>query len=592
MRLVHTLALIQLCLCFATAQTRVDLTRVASGLQNPVDIQAPHDGSGRLFLVEQPGRIRILQNGSLLPAPFLDIQNRVASGGESGLLGLALAPGFPEQPWFYVNYTDLDGNTAVARYRHSGDPNRADPSSEQILLTIEQPFSNHNGGQLQFGPDGYLYIGTGDGGSGGDPRNNGQDRSVLLGKMLRIDVEPGLSTYRIPPDNPFVNDPAARDEIWALGLRNPWRYSFDRDTGDLWIGDVGQSRAEEISFQPSSSTGGENYGWRRMEGLQCFEGGCSQAGLTLPVIEYPRTLGVSVTGGYVYRGSASPGLRGTYVYGDFGSGRIWGLRLVRSGPVNDLLLDSPHAISSFGEDESGELYLASHGEGSIYRLDAFATPPFEPSQVGNAANFESGLTPGSASAAFLPGLLGETGVVGAASIPLPRTLAGVRVLVNGEAAPLYAVARANGVEQVNFQAPFSLAGGSNATVVIERDGHFTVSASVPVSSFQPASFMLDADHQLVVHASDNTLITPENPLRPGEYVYFYATGLGPVTNEPPAGSASPTAPLAVALNLPSVTVGEVPAEVSFAGLAPTLVGVYQVNIRIPDPLPGDDIAIR
>ena len=283
-------------------------------------MQSAGDGSGRLFVVEQSGVIRVLRDSGVNPLPFLDIRGKIRSGGERGLLGLAFPPGFQEKQYFYLNYTNLAGDTVVARYRVTGDPDVADPTSETVVLTFNQPFGNHNGGQLRFGPDGYLYIGTGDGGSGFDPFNNGQTPGKLLGKMLRIDVESDLGQYQIPPDNPFLADAAFRPEIWGLGLRNPWRYSFDRDTGDLWIADVGQNRAEEIDFQPASSQGGENYGWSVMEGLRCVNAGCSMAGLTLPVHEYSHTggdCGGSVTGGHVYRGNRSPGLRGTYIYGDF-----------------------------------------------------------------------------------------------------------------------------------------------------------------------------------------------------------------------------------------------------------------------------------
>jgi glucose/arabinose dehydrogenase len=269
------------------AGQEINLVKVTSGFSAPTGIENAGDGSGRLFLVEQNGLVQILKNGVLEAVPFLDIQPKTQGGGERGLLGLAFPPGFASKQRFYVNYTNLNGDTVVAQYRVSSDPDRADAASETILMTIAQPFANHNGGDLRFGPDGYFYIGTGDGGSGGDPLGNGQNRGVLLGKMLRVDVEGDPGYLRIPADNPFITDPSSRGEIWAFGLRNPWRFSFDRVTGDLWIGDVGQNDREEIDFQPAGSQGGQDYGWNVMEGLHCYsQPGCSMQGLTLPVHEY------------------------------------------------------------------------------------------------------------------------------------------------------------------------------------------------------------------------------------------------------------------------------------------------------------------
>jgi glucose/arabinose dehydrogenase len=247
----------------------------------------------------------------------------------------------------------------------------ADPASDNILLTIPQPFANHNGGQLAFGPDGFLYIGLGDGGSGGDPQNNAQNDNSLLGKILRIDVESGVSPYAIPPTNPFVSTAGARGEIWAIGLRNPWRFSFDRLTGDLYIADVGQSSFEEVNFQPATSPGGENYGWRIMEGSHCFgDPACSSAGLILPVAEYDHGQGCSITGGFVYRGQAYPRIQGVYIYADFCSGRFWGLKNDNTVWRNELLLAEPHSISSFGEDEAGNLYATDLGAGIVYEIAA------------------------------------------------------------------------------------------------------------------------------------------------------------------------------------------------------------------------------
>jgi glucose/arabinose dehydrogenase len=353
-------------------------TPIVSGLAEPTAIAHAGDGSGRLFVVEQGGQVRILRDGVLSPTPFLNLSGRILSGGERGLLGLAFPPGYADKGYFYVDYTRTgDGATVVSRFRGTADADLADLASEEVLLVVPQPFSNHNGGQLAFGPDGMLYVALGDGGSGGDPQGNGQNPDSLLGKLLRLDVEggstPGGPPYRIPPDNPFVGDSAARDEIWATGLRNPWRFSFDRLTGDLYIADVGQGRMEEIDFQAAASPGGANYGWNLFEGPACFipAVGClPPARYEPPAAFYDHSLGCSVTGGYVYRGpSGNPGLQGLYIYGDFCSGRLWGLQRVGSVWENRVLTETPFSISTFGEDEAGRLYLADYGAGTLYRID-------------------------------------------------------------------------------------------------------------------------------------------------------------------------------------------------------------------------------
>ena len=332
---------------------------VVSGLVRPVNLQNAGDGSGRLFIIEKVGRIRIVQDGNLLDYPYLDITDRVGSGGnEQGLLGLAFHPNYKVNGLFFVNYTDKNGNTVIARYRVTGDPNVADPNGETVLLHVDQPFPNHNGGMLAFGPDGYLYAGLGDGGSAGDPFGNGQKTNTFLGKILRLDVDSN-EPYGIPPDNPFGN------EIWAYGLRNPWRFSFDRDTGDLYIGDVGQNAWEEIDYVPAGTPGGMNFGWNILEGTHPYSGG-SQNGLTPPIAEYSHSQGCSVTGGYVYRGSM-PEWNGVYLYGDYCSGTVWGLIHSDGGWQNQVLFDSVGNITSFGQDEAGEIYLVLDG-GQILRL--------------------------------------------------------------------------------------------------------------------------------------------------------------------------------------------------------------------------------
>jgi len=328
-----------------------------------VDLQPVSDGPGRLFIVEKVGRIRVLQDGQLLDTPFLDISDQVGDrGNEQGFLGLAFHPNYAENGLFFVNYTDNNGNTVIARYHGTADPNIADPNSEVALLNVNQPFQNHNGGVLAFGPDGYLYAGLGDGGSAGDPQGNAQSLDTFLGKILRLDVDSG-NPYVVPPENPFGN------EIWAYGLRNPWRFSFDRETDDMYIGDVGQNNWEEIDFVSAGAPGGINFGWNYFEGNHAYEGTPPQdAQLVPPVAEYSHSQGCSVTGGYVYRGSM-PEWNGIYLYGDYCSGIVWGLIRSNGGWFNQVLFEAVGNITSFGQDESGEVYIILDG-GQILRLSS------------------------------------------------------------------------------------------------------------------------------------------------------------------------------------------------------------------------------
>jgi glucose/arabinose dehydrogenase len=345
---------------------------IASGLAAPVQVTAP-SGDARLFVVEQPGRIRVIENGQLRPDAFLDITANVLSGGERGLLSLAFHPEYAANGHLYVNYTDAGGATRVERYRISSDRNVVDAGSAQLILRVAQPFSNHNGGMIAFGPDGMLYIGMGDGGSGGDPLAHGQNRSSLLGAMLRLDVDAG-DPYGIPPDNPYFDVPGARPEVWAIGLRNPWRFSFDRTGGSIYIADVGQNRREEINARPATE-GGLNYGWNVMEGSLCFNppSGCQTEGLIMPVHEYDNPAeGCSVTGGYVYRGSDVPELVGHYFYGDYCRPRIRSFRLTSGGQAVDHQswdVGISGNVASFGEDSAGELYVVVH-QGRVYRLES------------------------------------------------------------------------------------------------------------------------------------------------------------------------------------------------------------------------------
>lgn len=362
---------------FDPASFDAGLEEVATGLENPTAIVQPPEDTSRLFVLEQVGRVRIVEDTTLVETPYLDLTGRVGSeGSEQGLLGLAFAPDFAASGLFYLNYTDLDGNTVVARYTASDDPAMADPDSEEIILQQEQPAANHNGGVIAFGPDGFLYIGLGDGGNQGDPNGNGQDLGTWLGKVLRIEVDPANAAYgemyAVPDDNPFVGETDAQPEIWAYGFRNPWRFSFDRETGDLWIGDVGQGDIEEVDLLAAGESG-VNFGWNTMEGSTCYaEDPCDEDGLTLPVVEYTHDEGgCSVTGGYVYRGEAMPDLDGVYLYADYCSGKLWGAGQDSDGEwMSSEPVETGLSISSFGEDGNGEIYLSDLASGTIYQVAA------------------------------------------------------------------------------------------------------------------------------------------------------------------------------------------------------------------------------
>ncbi len=353
----------------------LQLTQV-SDLPDIVDIANAGDGNERLFLVQQSGRVYIIDEGVEIETPFLDIRAEVESAAnEQGLLSLAFSPDYATSGYFYVWYTRAGGDSVLARFRVSADPNIADPNSRKEILSVAQPFTNHNGGRLQFGPDGMLYLGLGDGGGSFDPDGSGQDGSTLLGKLIRIDVDPVHGTYTIPADNPFVANDAVRDEIWALGLRNPWRISFDRLTGDLFMADVGQNEFEEVNFQPVSSTGGENYGWSIMEGSECVDGGCDTNGLTLPVSGYNHANNdCSITGGEVYRGTAYSNLQGMYLFADYCSGRIWGLSRSGDDWVTTLLVDTTQRIQTFGLGEDGSVYVGSLSRGVYLLSDGDVVP--------------------------------------------------------------------------------------------------------------------------------------------------------------------------------------------------------------------------
>jgi glucose/arabinose dehydrogenase len=354
-----------------TSAVSLSLQPVFKGLRQPLDVRAAPDGSGRLFIVEKAGIIRVAHGGQLSDRPFLDLRGVVgARGSEQGLLGLVFHPRYVENGFFYVNYTDGNGDSVVARYQVSGDPDVADPDTGAVIMFQPQPFPNHNAGNLVFGPDGFLWIAWGDGGSAGDPRGNAQNGGTWLGKMLRIDVDGGFP-YTIPPDNPFASSPDVLPEIWAFGLRNPWRYSFDRATGDLYIGDVGQGAWEEVDMVPAGTPGGVNFGWNRTEGNHCFNSrNCDLGAFAPAVAEYGHDRGdCAVVGGFVYRGSAFPALVGTYVYADECTGRVWSLAPDEAGNWNATeQLSTGINLSGFGEDEAGEMYVTGLSDGTLYRV--------------------------------------------------------------------------------------------------------------------------------------------------------------------------------------------------------------------------------
>jgi hypothetical protein len=345
------------------------LTEIVGGLHRPVHLTAP-SGDPRLFVVEKTGRIRIVEDGSPRPTPFLDLTGAVAGGSEQGLLSLAFHPDYPDTGAFFVNYTHLDGDTRIVRYRVSGDPNLADAASGSVVMSIEQPFSNHNGGHLVFGPDGMLYVGVGDGGSAGDPQGNGQNRATRLGSILRIDVDAG-DPFAVPPDNPFVGDPSALPEIWLWGLRNPWRIAFDESTSNLFVADVGQSQREEVTVVGSDEAGA-NLGWNVTEGTRCFaEPDCTPEDYTLPQVEYGHDDGCSITGGLVYRGPIEQ-MWGLYFYSDYCGGWLRSFRIAGGAAAELTEWDVPRVgnVTSFGEDAGGELYVLT--ESAVYRIDPAA----------------------------------------------------------------------------------------------------------------------------------------------------------------------------------------------------------------------------
>jgi len=560
----------------------IQLQPMLTGLSSPLYVTHAHDGSNRLFIVEQPGRIKVLQPGTASPTVLLDITSKVLSGGERGLLGLTFHPQFTANRRFFVDYTrQTDGATVIAEYHASAsNPNVAD-TNETVLLTIAQPFPNHNGGMVEFGPDGFLYIGMGDGGSANDPGNRAQNIEERLGKILRIDVDHpnGSVPYSSPPDNPFFGPTPGADEIYALGLRNPWRFSFDRATGQLYAADVGQDAREEIDI----ITRGGNYGWRIFEGTRCTNLGptsCTAGGFIAPIAEYTHSAGrCSITGGYVYRGAKSSLPVGAYVYGDYCTGEIF---MLRDG-AQSLLLDTSLSISSFGEDEAGEIYVVGLG-GTVHRI---AAP--NPLASVSAASFNgAALAAESIVSAFGTGLATTTQSGGGTS------LGGTTVRVVDSAgterpAFIFFVSPS----QANFQIPPGTTAGA-ASVNITASNGVVSSQTAQIAAVAPGLFAANANGQGVA-AALALRVKPDNS-QTFEPVAFYDTAQGRYASRPlDLGPETDQVFLVLfgtgirfrsSLSAVTATIGGVDAQVTFAGAQGQFVGLDQVNLRVPRSLIG------
>ncbi len=588
--LVRT-ALAALLLVAGDARTAVELEPIASGLNAPLFVASAQDGSGRLFIGDQNGRIRILLNGELLFPFFLDIEDHVRIGPESGLLGFAFHPNYRNNGRFFVYYT-RDGpsglESALSEFVVSADPNFAVKESERTILTIPQPTLGHEGGMLAFGPDGFLYIASGDGGLQTDPLRNGQNRETLLGKILRIDVD-STRPYAIPPDNPFVGRPG-RDEIWAYGLRNPYRFSFDRATGRLFAGDVGQDRREELDL----IVRGGNYGWNVMEGTLCHSppSGCSTPGLIAPIHEYGREVGGSVIGGYVYRGTAIPSLVGKYVFGDFLSGQIWTLTQDSSGRwQREELLNAGFPISSLGEGEAGELYLVNY-RGSVYRM----IDPSQPRVASqNAAVNAASLFPGPVAPGEIVRIFGSN--LGPAEGSFSRLdasgrvdtfVADTQVLFDGVPAPLFYLR----TDQIHAQVPYEVAGKSRIALRVQYRGVLSDPATLSVANAAPGIFALAGGTGTgVILNQDSSLNSSVHPAPRGSVVVFYATGEGQTELAGISGQPA-RAPLPKPLLPVSLRIGDIPAEVLSADSAPGFAGVLQVSARVPlGVTPGNAVPV-
>jgi uncharacterized protein (TIGR03437 family) len=570
----------------AQAGLAIQLEPLLSGLSSPVYVTHARDGSRRLFIVEQPGQIKVLQPGSNSPTVFLNLAAKLVAGGERGLLGLAFHPQFKTNRRFFVNYTrQSDGATVIAEYRASAsDPHTAD-TAETVLLTIAQPFANHNGGMIEFGPDGLLYIGLGDGGSGNDPGNRAQNTQDLLGKMLRINVDQpnGAIPYSSPPTNPFFGADPGRDEIYAVGLRNPWRFSFDRVTGELYAGDVGQTQREEVSLIRL----GGNYGWRVLEGTRCTGLGpaaCTAPGFTPPIVEYDHSGGrCSVTGGYVYRGARGSLPVGAYVYGDYCSGEIF----LWNNNTQTLLLDTSINIASFGEDETGEIYVVGLS-GTVHRIvNANANLANT-----SAASFNGGtLGRESIATAFGTALAGSTQT--AATTPLPTTLGSTRVTIrdsagNDHPAALFFVSPT----QVNYHLPPQAAIGQ-ATVTI-TNGATSATGLVQILPVAPGLFAANANGQGIaaalvqrVRADNSQSFEPVAQFNAGQNQFTaLPIDLGPATDQVFLVLFGTGIRFRSSLAAVTARIDGAEAEVLFAGAQPDFIGLDQVNVRLSRSLIG------
>ncbi len=566
----------------------IQLQPVVIGLSSPLLVTYVRDGSNRLFIVEQTGLIKVLQPGSTTPTDFLDVTSKRSCCGERGLLGLVFHPQYTTNRRFFVNYTRAgDGATVVSEFQVSPTNRDVALTAERIILVIAQPFANHNGGMVEFGRDGFLYIGMGDGGSANDPGNRAQNRDDLLGKILRINVDQpnGEIPYSSPSTNPFFGQTAGRDEIYAMGMRNPWRFSFDRLTGQLYAGDVGQGQREEVDVV----TLGANYGWRVYEGTRCTNLDptlCNPSNYTAPLFEYTHTAGrCSLTGGYVYRGQRSSLPYGAYVYGDYCTGEIF---MFHNGSQT-LLLDTNHSISSFGEDEAGEIYVCNLG-GGIYRI----TNPNARSAVNvSAASFTAqSMAAGSIAAAFGTGL--ATGTAEATQLPLPTTLAGSTVFVRD----VSGVERAAGLfyvspDQVNYLIPDATAAGVTEVRIVNAQGQ-TSTGTIQIARVAPGIFSANANGSGVAAA----YITRERPgaAQSIEQVAEYraaesrfvarAIDLGPAGDDVilslfGTGIRMRSSPAAV-----TVRIGGAVQEVLFAGAHTSFAGLDQINVRLSRSLAG------
>jgi len=682
---------------------------IATRLERPTALANAGDGSGRLFIALQRGPIRVHSGERLYMTPFLDLTPKVGCCGENGLLGLAFHPNYEENGYFYVYYSEeVSGEgprpNVVSRFRVSAeDPNRADPNSESILLRIEQPSNVHNAGQLAFGPGGYLYIGIGDGGVDTREDDPSQRLDNLLGKILRIGVDGG-EPYAIPPDNPFADDPEARGEIWVYGLRNPFRFSFDRKRGDLFIGDVGSGRVEEVNFQAAESPGGENYGWGVREGPFCrFQDPRCETVESVPAIleiehaeggTHPRipNCNASITAGYRYRGARMPEFEGVYFYQEFCRGLLFGATKDEDGWNANEPRQTEFCLSAFGEDEEGELYMADWYGGAVYRLATLRPVPalsritpvrsvagaeefdltvqgslfvggsevrwngqprptefisttrlratisaadvagegaaqvsvFNPEPGGgitrqlqfeieelpaegplvnegrvvNGASFEAPVVPGSIVSVFGTHLAAAEETAG--SDPLPTALSGssARFAQGGEElrAPYFFASD----QQLNIQVPWELAGGSDTSFSVRTGALSHEPVAVDLAEFSPAIFTVNqrgGGQGAVLIAGTGQLAGPADgtnsrPVHAGEFVEIFCTGLGPVEQPPPSGTAA-HGPLSRTLTTPQVTIGGEPAPVVFSGLAPGFVGLYQVNAEVPaEAPPGEAVELK